>query len=260
MTPFSLHTPPFAPLLSLIKDFSQWPPAIETLNALAATRAVTNGAGSPLRFEAAQGRLSALDYERRIAQTGRVATREGDLHDVFNALVWLSFPRMKAALNRLHGGACVGRRSPARDFATLLDESGMLIAYRDAALIDLLRQRAWQRLFVDRREEVIEKLRFFVVGHAIYQKAQQPYPGITAHTLALPMTNAFFDLPLDQAVSEIDLAAAEWIRADDRPLNSARLTPLPIYGIPGWHTEQDAAFYADARYFRPLKISDSNPG
>jgi hypothetical protein len=26
--------------------------------------------------------------------------------------------------------------------------------------------------------------------------------------------------------------------------------PLPVLGVPGWHPEQTAAFYADPRYFR----------
>jgi hypothetical protein len=37
-------------------------------------------------------------YETHIAQTGGLPTRD-NLHDRFNALVWLHLPRLKALLN-----------------------------------------------------------------------------------------------------------------------------------------------------------------
>jgi hypothetical protein len=43
-------------------------------------------------------------YEAGIARTGRVPTR-ANLHDFFNALIFLHFPRAKAQLNRLQSAA-----------------------------------------------------------------------------------------------------------------------------------------------------------
>jgi hypothetical protein len=34
--------------------------------------------------------------------SGEVATRPDNRHDLFNALIWLAFPRSKAAMNRRH--------------------------------------------------------------------------------------------------------------------------------------------------------------
>ena len=255
-TEFSRPTaPPYAPLARLLAQCANWPPDTERLNALAAARGICNRAGQPIRFVAAHARLSALDYERQIATTGLVPTREAALHDVFNAFVWLAFPQLKAALNGLHEQAHGDRRTPQRDFATLLDESGILIAHRDPTLIDLLRQRAWQELFCEHRRAVERDLKFFVVGHAIYQKALHPYPGITAHALPLAMPSSFFDLPLDDAVIAMDHAAASMVSVNAAGLEPKWLTPLPIYAIPGWHSDQTAEFYADTRYFRPLRDS-----
>lgn len=248
--PFFLEHPLYAPLAPWLRRDS-WPPALETLNRWAAEREIVSGAGCPLRFEPAGLRMTALDYERRIAESGRVPTRDGDLHDLFNALVWLAFPHVKAALNRLHGDATGSQRTPQRDFATLLDESGMLIAYRDDKLIELLRKRAWHELLWLQRTDVVRDLRFFVVGHAIYQKAQTPYPGITAHALAVPMQDAFFAQPFERACNDIDAQAADLIDANSGTLSSRQLTPLPVFGVPDWHENQGPDFYADTRYFRP---------
>lgn len=249
---FFLDHPLYAPLAAWLGRES-WPPPLETLNRWAAERRVCSGAGQTVRFVPANTRMSALDYERQIAESGEVPTRQGDLHDLFNALVWLAFPHTKAALNRLHSEAPPGGRTPQRDFATLLDESGMLIAYRDGGLVELLRKRAWRELLWSRRTDVARDMRFFVVGHALYQKAQTPYPGITAHALAMPADDALFVCPFEQALSQIDAAAAELIDVNNATFSSKRLTPLPVFGIPGWHANQGPEFYADTRYFRPAR-------
>jgi hypothetical protein len=44
--------------------------------------------------------------------SGEVATRPGNRHDFFNALIWLAFPRSKAAINRRHHEAPGWRARP----------------------------------------------------------------------------------------------------------------------------------------------------
>ena len=46
---------------------------------------------------------------------GRVETRPDNLHDFFNALIWLAFPRSKARINAMHAAEIPregGRRPP----------------------------------------------------------------------------------------------------------------------------------------------------
>jgi hypothetical protein len=73
------------------------------LDEAAATRAIRNENGQPIRFVDART-IGPSSYEGHIWASGQVPTRcdtAGAWHDLFNALVWLSFPRTKARLNRL---------------------------------------------------------------------------------------------------------------------------------------------------------------
>ena len=119
--------PAFAPYRDLIDalGLGHALPSLDALNALAAARGTTQSRGLPLRFFAADGRLSARDYETHILHTGQVPTRADTWHDVLNALVWLRFPRFKAALNAAHGEAIAARdRHPARPPPRRADGAG----------------------------------------------------------------------------------------------------------------------------------------
>jgi hypothetical protein len=87
-----------------------------------------------------QGRivLDAL-YDGRIAAHGEVPTREGDWHDLFNALCFATFPRAKHALHTRQYQALQRRigvdaramppaRTSEQDALTLFDEGGVAIA------------------------------------------------------------------------------------------------------------------------------------
>lgn len=211
-----------------------------------------SGGGVAIEFEAASQHLRARDYEQRIYRTGKVATRLGNWHDLFNALVWLRFGKLKAALNALHQSADLGmRRSPQRDFATLLDESGVLIACDDMSYANLLRQHQWHTLFWARRQEIEQHMHFFVVGHALYEKALAPYPAMTGKALVLEVPNAFMTNIYATAIVAVDTIAARHL-SDPRVVSSPKnLLPLPLLGIPGWSAGQSEGFYKDVRYFRP---------
>ena len=60
--------------------------------------------GHPLRFvPQVQGHMGfESQYEPRCYLTGEVQTRPENWHDLFNALVWLTFPKAKAAINARH--------------------------------------------------------------------------------------------------------------------------------------------------------------
>lgn len=239
--------PAFAPYRPLVDalQLTRGLPALEALNALAEARGTRQAHGLPIRFFAPDGRLSARDYETHILATGEVPTRPDTWHDVLNALVWLRFPRFKAALNAAHGeamthetGALRGRR---RDALTVLDESGVWVISGDPDLASLLAGRAWHGLFWDARERVESDMRFVVVGHALLEKALTPFPAMTGKCLIL---NA--EMPdLDTA----DARAAEALGTIDTP---RQLPPLPVQGIPGWDpANAHAAYYANRDVFRP---------
>jgi hypothetical protein len=230
----------------------RWPD-LASLNGLAREHALALPDGRPLAFVAARSGLRALDYERAIAARGEIATRDGNLHDVFNALAWLRFPRTKAALNAVHvRSAAAGTRNArdrARDAATLLDESGLLLGCADAGLAALLRDRAWRELFWTRREEVIRGVCPRVLGHGLAEKLLSPYRALTAHVLVLGEASATA-AAASTARDKLDTLAAATVSAPG--FGPDCLTPLPVAALPGWDAEGlGESLFDDLWVFRP---------
>jgi hypothetical protein len=247
--PSPFDHPAFAPFRSLLAEDRL--PGLPQLNAWAGTRGLALDNGVPLTFVAAT-RTSALAYEQAIANRGRIGVRADSWHDALNALVWLTLPRTKCALNALHVDAVTApaplARTRARDAATLVDESGLILACTDDDLVDLLCRRAWQALFVTARARVEAAFVPLAVGHGMLDKLRRPWRGITAHVLVV---RAAAGDPADPAmIARLDVAASTRIRA--QPLLPAALLPLPVAGLPGWDGEAlGARLYDDVSVFRP---------
>jgi len=257
----ALDAPIFAALRHLLGRLPQDRfPRHDELNALTVREGVSGG-GAPIRFvppAAPSGEFSA-QYEVRIFETGEVQTRPDNWHDLFNALVWLAFPRTKAVLNRHHCEEIRARRGErlrgtARDVLTLFDEGGIVVASADAALPALLRDFRWKDLFWGRRTEVLRSMRFYVFGHAIYEKALEPYKGVTAKALIFPVERDLLDAPLARQIAELDACAADYFSGSEALASTRTLPPLPILGIPGWepaNARED--YYDDTSQFRPRR-------
>ena len=237
--------PAFAPLrpwLARLADPFQ--AELGELNALAKEADVRVASGEALRFVApGSGGARYGDYEIRVFETGCVETRPGNRHDFFNALAWLAFPRSKAALNARHAAEIPreqGRRGRLRDLLTILDEGGAIVASDDPTLLALLREHRWKELFWVSRERVRASLRVHVLGHAVLERALEPWPGMTCKALIVP------------AGIEADRGAAEWLAALPAGATPRDLPPFPVFGLPGWSPQNDQpSFYDDTRYFRP---------
>ena len=232
---------------------------IAALNVQAAAQQACNQRGLPLSFVAQSALPEGMAYEAFIDATGCVPTRD-NLHDFFNALVWLSFPLIKRRLNALQAAqialAGVGKsRGAARDGATIFDENAALLVVRDApaglALADALRAHDWNGAFVARRASFGADAEVCLFGHALMEKLVAPYKAITAHTRVLLAGDDFFALPGAARLAWIDATVARDLAANG--LSTADFTPLPVLGVPGWWQGQDQAFYADATVFRPKR-------
>lgn len=198
-------------------------------------------------------------YEWRIFERGELEFREGNWHDLFNALTWLVFPKSKAALNARHHAALSGdsacgphRRGAVRDALTLFDESGVIVASADPGMLQMIREFLWKPLFWEHRDAVMSRMHFLPFGHALCEKALTPYVGMTGHGLLLEIDSGFSVLPPAERIARIDRQVAQLL-GDPGFLSGPRdLSPVPVLGVPGWHAgNEDAEFYDDSRYFRP---------
>lgn len=189
-------------------------------------------------------------YERRIVESGEIATRAENWHDLFNALAWCAFPQTKAAISARHWHnlplAQPGRRGPERDFLTVLDESGGLAVCRNPELLMLWREHRWTELFWQRRQEVRRDMRFLLLGHASCEQSLAPFSGMTAKAVV------FGADWFEASQAELDAELGRRIDAGQWQALKRESLPLPFLGIPGWWPDNaEPAYYADATYFRP---------
>ena len=100
----------------------------------------------------------------------------------------------------------------------------------------------WKELFWRRRAELAARARFFAFGHALYEKAVEPYLGIVAKTVFVPFA-------ADAGAADRLLARHFSDRANfPRP---KAMAPMPVLGVPGWHPDTSReAFYDDPSHFR----------
>ena len=265
-----LESPLFHPLYPAITPLSGTSfPSLQDCNALLASAPISVRNGLPLRFVAQEyGKLPfESQYEPRCYLKGEVQTRADNWHDLLNALVWLVFPKAKAAINARHyealtdgtapgnaasADASRSQRGAVRDMNTLFDESGVIVACADPELAGLLGDFRWKELFWSQRERVMASMDFFLFGHGLYEKALQPYVGMTGQGLLLPVEQEFFGWPPERRLAHLDELLAQYLAAPEHCRDTAELTPVPLLGVPGWTPDNDSpAYYDNTAYFRP---------
>jgi hypothetical protein len=226
------------------------------LNDAAAALRLHNHRGLLIDFVAQEMLPSGLAYERFISETGKVPTRD-NLHDFFNALVWLSYPRIKVQLNAMQAAEIERRaamptsvRGKLRDAATIFDENAALVIIAEPMFGTALREHAWREIFVDRRSAFGTTWEIQLFGHALMEKLVHPYKAITAHAWIVSAEPSLLWLSEDEKRQWIDRAVAERL---DSGLHNGDFTPLPVLGIPGWWHGQSADFYDDEQVFRPKR-------
>lgn len=230
------------------------------LNRQSVAWSLTNHRGLPVSFVEPGALPDGTAYETFISATGKVPTRD-NLHDCFNALVWLSFPRIKRQLNALQAAqierAGVGQsRGAARDAATLFDENcALLVVSGNApgkALVEALRNHHWHSAFLEQRSTFGQQAEVWLFGHALMDKLATPYKGITAHAWVVTVPDEFFRGVQDEQREWLDMQVANELMARDlNDLSTACFTPLPVLGVPGWWQSQNQEFYDDVQVFRP---------
>lgn len=208
-----------------------------------------------------------LHYEVRIAERGVLATREGEAHDAFNALVWLRHPHLKWSLNARQAAdiAVAGPRVRTRGQCALthFDEAGAIVWFADDGLAAAWDAHDWHALFVDRRDDWGRRIAVTVFGHALVEHVWQGHAMPVAKCLVVRVDAADIttrgDQPLLDAWPEAEARVAAAIRRGDLLADPQDLRPLPLAGLRGWHEGDTAAFVATAPCFRPLRAGRRYP-
>jgi hypothetical protein len=234
------------------------------LNQQARQQALTNHSGLPIQFVPQATLPPGMAYEAFISASGQVPTRD-NLHDFFNALVWLTFPATKAQLNALQAaeivrsqlqdrhalaGAAGKTRGKLRDAATIFDENAVLLVTSNADLVDALRAHQWEQVFVQQRQIFRQSCQPLLFGHALMEKLLTPYKAITGHMWVIEATPEAVAVPgisIGRQCSLIDVYLAQKLQDG---LTTADFSPLPVLGVPDWWSGQDAVFYRDPSVFR----------
>lgn len=137
------HTQP-PPPYGLAARLNAW---LSTLS-----HSVYTGNGQLLCFVPQSELPEGVAYESHIAATGHIPTRD-NLHDFFNASIWLTFAKSKALLNRLQAEQIaadgIGRsRGRLRDAITVFDENGAILLSCDDGIACALAAFDWHHCLV----------------------------------------------------------------------------------------------------------------
>ena len=251
----------FAPLRTVAAGLPAigWPD-LDVLNALAEDqgRRIVNAQGMRVRFvpQAPKSKSFEAAFEPRTYLGGEVQVRAFDWHDLFNGLVWMTFPTTKAVINARHYESMLsvgkGNRPPQRDALTLFDEDGVVVISTDAELLELVRCFRWKELFWRRRDAVGARMFFGVFGHALFSKARRPFIGLTGKAVLLRVPGTLLELAKAVQLAELDRLLAIHIWNRERFCHGRELSPLPVLGVPGWWSGNEREeFYDDTAYFRP---------
>ena len=263
---FAWRSPIFEPLRASCGGLprAHWPD-LDDLRQLLARRGVpiTTAGGAALKVVAQSARPRSWEerYEARVFLEGELQVREGSWHDFLNLLVWLVFPMTKAALNGRHYAALRAQREagsanrgPVQDALTLFDEGGVIVASADDDLAACLRDWRWKELFWRQRARLASCMRFYLFGHALYEKALRPFTGITGRGIVLTSSPDLLAAALPEQLALIDAEIARHISDIGNLAVTRELAVVPVLGVPGWCPDNEReSYYDDPDYFRAVR-------
>jgi len=249
------------PIFSGVGEWRDWLtaadwPDIEAVDAaFASARHAVSGVPLTIRAQTPDLLGDGLHYETRIQQLGKIATRAQSWHDLLNAVCWLAYPHIKAAINARQAAdvARVGprQRTRAQCALTHFDEAGVVILLRDPERLAAWGRHDWPGLFGGLGAD---EFALAVIGHALLEHALLPEPRVVGKALI-----ALHGQPARGMDAALE-AMAQGIQAGRLLTDPQELRPLPLAGLPGWHARAgEPEFLTSEPCFRPLREGREYP-
>lgn len=221
--------------------FRTWPGIDELNQHPLLSGSQISGAGIPIRFAKSPSTRSRgfnTLYQPRIFLKGEVSTRTDNWHDFFNAMVWLSFPKIKAYINRRHffiydaeADFPWTKNNPTRnreqDALTIFDEGGAVAVVSDEKYIFLYRNLNSDERKKWMREHINTHIKVFIFGHAVYEVLLQGHKDILASGIWLVGKNDFFNKKTTHQLEFVDSAACDWLQVRLDSLHTKDFTSIP---------------------------------
>jgi hypothetical protein len=224
---------PIHPAATKLIQFDGIPP-VRAIDAALAPVAGVRFAPSAPKPRRASRRVKLTPYDAAIALEGTVPTRENNLHDLMNALVWASFPLSKRALHsrqhRLVSTAGLPRsgeaksRTPEADTLAMLDEGGLLVVVDERAAEEATRVTRARDAGATGELARAGLARPVGFGHALYQHLVQD-GGRAALGLAVVLVHGDVE---KAPLSDIDALLARRIEDPADFLHNAAFGSVPF--------------------------------
>jgi hypothetical protein len=269
---------------------STWP-TLSLLNRLAHKKEILNAQHTTIQFTDQDAPKGQRAYEAQIHETGKVPTRAENWHDLLNACAWLTWPKLKAALNHIHCSqfmvnhkkvdSAVNNDTDINLNDVNFNDVNFLAQHHDTPKTSEPFQRNGisdtATLFDESGAVLIgpdprlaqwlidhdwqnafgthrylwQSHRLLIVGHALLEKTLSPYPGMIAKVLYQPYPATTPDQALGDVVTSVDTLLAQ------RWLNQTFTKPsdlfaLPVLGVPGVDAlNESPQYYENKNVFRP---------
>ena len=194
--------------------------------------------------------IPGINYEKSIYFDLFIPTREGNWHDFFNNLTWLQFEKTKWTLveRSVQENAKI-KQAPRNHLQNQLahfDECGMVICANREDLLIKIRAHQWREFFTD--PELTQNCEAFILGHGLYEKALNPFIGMTGKAILLFVEKDFLKGNSQDKINIIDTEIAKQISQSKQLV----LQPFPLLGWPGWFKDNtNSDFFSNQYYFRP---------
>lgn len=225
---------------------SDWPSLSDINQMECLNHQIVSGAGVPIRFaKHPTTRARGFDtlYQARIFLKGEVSTRLNNWHDFFNALIWPSFPLLKAYINQRHffifdensdfpWTKAVPQRTREQDALTIFDEGGAIVVVRQQSFLDELKKMDSLQKKHAIANNIGKNIQIFFFGHAIYEiLVLNMHPDLLASGIWLVADFGYFDLPISNQVQIADERATQWIKQKGALLQPKDFLGVPVNGL-----------------------------